>query len=203
MSPATYQRTDWMRLVWGVVIALALALALGLGFWLAGRTVVRTIQASTRAAVLAEGDTLLRVALAHGDSLRRVNDSLRIVAAHRDTVLIHTVERAKAEAAAPIPPATDTAALVAAVRSCRATLDTLVTDCERYRETATAALEAARQQHEADAARDAARAQQLAAITRSRDAALSQMAGRGKWQTFGRGVCAASVGLNVLQWRSR
>ncbi|GAB1345027.1 hypothetical protein [Gemmatimonas sp.] len=199
MTRATYQRRDWGRLVWGVVIALALGVAL----YIAGRATVRAIQEQERRAVLAEGDTLAKLALARGDSLRRVVDSLRIVTAHRDTIVVHTIERAKAETAKPLPPASDTAALVAAVRSCRATLDTLVTDCTRYRETATAALEAAKQQHEADSTRDAIRAQQLAAITRSRDAALTQIASRGRWHSFERGVCVASLATNYLQWRSR
>lgn len=199
MTPSTYQRRDWGRLAWGVAIAAALLL----GLWLAGRATVRAIQERERTAVLAEGDALLRVALAQGDSLRRQVDSLRIEAAHRDTVLVHTIERARSEAAQPVPPASDTAALVAAVRSCRATLDTLVTDCDAFRATANAALAAAQEQHAADSTRDAIRSQQLAAISRSRDAAQQQLAGRGHWQAFERGVCAASVVTNFLQWRTR
>ena len=195
----SYYRHSLPRLAWGVAIAAALLL----GLWLAGRASVRAIQERERTAVLAEGDALLKLALAEGDSLRRQVDSLRIEAAHRDTVLVHTIERARGEAAKPIPPASDTAALVAAVRSCRAALDTLVTDCDAFRATANAALATAQEQHAADSTRDAIRAQQLAAITRSRDAAQQQLAGRGKWQAFERGACAASVVTNYLQWRSR
>lgn len=193
-----YYRPAYTRLVWGLAIALALSVAL----WLAGRATVRAIREDERSAVLAEGDTLLKLALAQGDSLRRVGDSLRVEAAHRDTVLIHTIERAKAETAKPLPPASDTAALVAAVRSCRATLDTLASDCEAFRATANAALEAARAKSAAESARDAARAQQLAAITRSRDDAQAQLAGRSRGRAFERGVCVASLATNYLQWRS-
>jgi ABC-type phosphate transport system permease subunit len=42
-----------------------------------------------------------------------------------------------------------------------------------------------------------------AGITRSRDAALSQLASRGKLRAFERGVCLGSLATNYLQWRSR
>lgn len=182
------------RFVWGAAIAAALALAL----WAASRATVGAIRASERAAVLAEGDTLLRLALAQGDTLRRLADSLRIEAAHRDTILVHTIERVKGEAAKPIPPGTDTTALIAAVRSCRAALDTLVADCAQFREVATTALAKADTIQRRDSAAIAGLSLQLAVIRRADSLRATRETRAGKWRALERGVCAGSIAANVF-----
>jgi len=183
-----------MRFVWGLAIAFALLGAL----WLAGRATVRAIQERERTAVLAEGDTLLRLALAQGNALKREVDSLRIEAARRDTVLVHTIERVRTETAKPIPPGTDTTALIAAVRSCRATLDTLATDCEAFRAVATTALAKADTAKRADSSVIAALSLSLAAVRRADSAKAASLTRRSTWRTVERGVCAGSIAANIF-----
>lgn len=195
----SYYRPSPTRFVWGVGIALLLALAL----FFAARAASNAIREDERAGVLREGDALLQRALERGAELARERDSLARLVAKVDTVVIERVAKAKAEAAKPIPSATDTSALVTAVRSCRAQLDTLATDCAAFRRTATAALAKAAALHDADTAQLRVQAERAAAITRSRDAALTQLAGRTRWQAFERGVCVASGVANLIQWRAR
>lgn len=190
----SYYRRSYTPLIWGVVIALALAAALVF----AHRATVASAVAAERATVLREGETLFTLAQAHSEAIRRERDSLRAVVALVDTVLVHRLRTVRDTAWLPA----DTSPVVR-LAACRATLDTLATDCERFRATATAAFANADSLHRADST--AAHAQSIitAGVTRSRDAALSQLASRGKRQSFERGVCVASGLLNVLQWRAR
>jgi hypothetical protein len=199
MTRATYMRRDGTRVLWGVVIALALFA----GLWYAGTLTLRAAREDERRIVLAEGDSLQRLATARGDTLRRALDSLRRAVRKVDTVLVARIVQAKRDAQAPVPPATDTAALVTAVRRCRATLDTLATECEHFRATATAALTAADSLRRVQDESAKAYALITAGITRSRDAALAQLTSRGKVRAFERGVCLASLTANYFQWRSR
>lgn len=185
----SYYRRSYAPVVWGVVIALALAAALVF----AHRATVAVAVAAERAAVLADGASLLALSQAHSAAIRRERDSLRAVVARVDTVLVTRLRTVRDTAWLPA----DTSPVVR-LAACRATLDTLATECALFRASATLALAAADSLAvtQSDAAKAAA--WQLAAITRSRDAALSQLASRGKWRAFERGVCVASVGLNVF-----
>lgn len=193
MKP-TYYRPRYAPVIWGVVIALALAAALVF----AHRAAVASAVAAERATVLREGETLFRLAQAHSEAIRRERDSLRAVVARVDTVLVHRLRTVRDTAWLPA----DTSPVVR-LAACRAQLDSLATDCERFRATATAALANADSLHRADSVSAHAQSIITAGITRSRDAALSQLASRGKRQSFERGVCVASGLLNVLQWRAR
>ncbi len=199
MKP-TYYRPRYAPVVWGVVIALALAAALVF----AHRATVAVAVAAERAAVLADGASLLALSQAHSAAIRRERDSLRAVVARVDTVLVTRLRTVRDTAWLPdtiLPTSANRSAAV--MTACRAQLDTLATDCERFRVTATKALANADSLHRADSA--AAHAQSIitAGITRSRDAALSQLAARGKWRAFERGVCVASLATNYFQWRAR
>jgi hypothetical protein len=193
MTP-TYYRPRYAPVVWGVVIALSLAAALVF----AHRATVASAVAAERATVLREGETLFALSQAHSEAIRRERDSLRAVVARVDTVLVHRLRTVRDTAWLPA----DTSPVVR-VAACRATLDTLASECAQFRASATLALAAAESLAvtQSDAAKAAA--WQLAAITRSRDAALSQLAARGKWRAFERGVCVASLGANYFQWRFR
>ena len=184
-----YYRPRYAPVVWGVVIALALAAALVF----AHRATVAVAVAAERAAVLADGASLLALSQAHSAAIRRERDSLRAVVARVDTVLVTRLRTVRDTAWLPA----DTSPVVR-LAACRATLDTLASDCERFRVTASKALANADSLHRADSAAAHAQAIIAAGITRSRDAALSQLAARGKWRAFERGVCAASIGLNVF-----
>lgn len=192
-APRWYTGTpDWL---WPVVITLALAL----GCWFAGRATVRSIRQDERDKVLAEGDRL--VAVAQGVERARwqhVVDSLRKEAARLDTVLDTVFLRAKAETAKPIPPTKDTTALVAAVRSCRATLDTLAQSCASFRESATTALAKADTIQRRDSAAIAGLSLQLAVIRRADSTKAATLASRSRWRTLERGVCAGSVAFNAF-----
>ena len=185
----SYSRRAYAPVVWGVVIALALAAALVF----AHRATVAVAVAAERAAVLADGASLLALSQAHSAAIRRERDSLRAVVARVDTVLVHRLRTVRDTAWLPA----DTSPVVR-LAACRAQLDTVASDCDRFRRIVTSALANADSLHRADST--AAHAQSIitAGITRSRDAALSQLASRGKWRAFERGVCVASVGLNVF-----
>lgn len=142
MTPKTYMslRARLTPYAWWLVIALALAL----GCWFAGRATVTQIRQDERTRVLAEGERVASaISAAERAHWQHAVDSLRAAASAVDTVLDTVFLRAKAESRAPIPPASDTTALLASVRSCRATLDTLASTCAAFRATATAALAAA------------------------------------------------------------
>lgn len=194
MSAPRYYRTDVTRLVWGAVIALALAVAL----WFAGRATARAIRADERAAVLREGDVLLQLALARGDTLRRVADSLRLELGRVDTVLVERIRRVRDTAWLPA----DTAPRVR-LAACRATLDTLADACARFRAATALALAAADSVKRHDSSAFAGMAGQLAAVRRADSLKAEQLAGRGRRRSFAAGVCAASVAGNFLQWRAR
>ncbi|MCO4101064.1 MAG: hypothetical protein HEQ38_17055 [Gemmatimonas sp.] len=189
-----YMRPNYTRIVWGAVIALALLAAL---VW-AGVLTVRAIREDERRVVLLEGAALFAKASARTDALVRERDSLRVVVARVDTVLVSRLRTVRDTAWLPA----DTSAPVR-LAACRLALDSLATDCERYRVTATAALANADSLHRADSTAAHAQAIIAAGITRSRDAALTQLASHGKRRSFERGVCVASLATNYLQWRSR
>ena len=171
----SYYRRSYPPVLWGVVIALAIAAALVF----AHRSAVAAAVTAERAKVLGEGEALLRLSLAHSADLKRQADSLRAVVAHVDTVVVSRLRTVRDTAWLPA----DTSPVVR-LAACRAQLDTLATDCERFRATATAALANADDRHRADSTTLAAQSIITAGITRSRDAALSQLASRGKWQSF-------------------
>lgn len=189
-----YHRPAYARLVWGAVVALALALAL----WFAARATADAIRQDERQRVLTEGHELLEQALAEGQRLAGERDSLRVLVGQRDTLLIERIVQAKQEAALPIPPASDTSALVAAVRSCRATLDTLATECEAFRAMATAALAKADTSAQRDAAVMAGLTMQLAVIRRDDSTKAARAQRASKWRTVERGVCVGSLAANVF-----
>ena len=185
----SYYRRSYTPVLWGVVIALALAAALVF----AHRAAVAAAVAAERTKVLGEGEALLRLSLAHSAALKREADSLRAVVAHVDTVIVSRLRTVRDTAWLPA----DTSPVVR-LAACRAQLDTIATDCERFRATATAALANADSLRRADSTTLAAQSVITAGITRSRDAALSQLASHGKRRSFERGVCVASVGLNIF-----
>jgi hypothetical protein len=185
----SYYRRSYAPVVWGVVIALALAAALVF----AHRATVAVAVAAERAAVLADGASLLALSQAHSAAIRRERDSLRAVVARVDTVLVTRLRTVRDTAWLPADPSP-----VVRLAACRATLDTLASDCERFRVTASKALANADSLHRADSATAHAQSIITAGITRSRDAALSQLAARGRWRAFERGVCAAALGFNVF-----
>lgn len=190
----SYYRRSYTPVLWGVVIALAIAA----GLVFAHRAAVASAVAAERAKVLGEGEALLRLSLAHSADLKREADSLRVLVAHVDTVVVSRLRTVRDTAWLPA----DTSPVVR-LAACRAQLDTLATDCERFRATATAALANADSLRKAQDKAAEAQSVITAGITRSRDAALAQLASHGKRRAFERGVCVASVGLNVLQWRAR
>jgi hypothetical protein len=200
MTPASYVRRDWTRLVWGVVIALALLA----GLWYAGTLTLRAARDDERRIVLAEGDSLQQLATARGDTLRRALDSLRRAVRQVDTVLVSRLRTVRDTAWLPdtilLTPTNRSAAVMTA---CRAQLDTLASDCERFRATATTALATADSLHRADSSTVHAQSIITAGIARSRDAALKQLAARGTLRAFERGVCVASLATNYFQWRTR
>lgn len=149
-----YHRPAYLRLITLAAIALALLAALVTAAVLA----VRAIRADTRAAVLREGDALLQQSLAHARTLARERDSLRLVVAHVDTVLVTRIRRVRDTAWIPA----DTAPTVV-LGACRAELTALASACESYRSAATTALAHADTLRRADSTTITALQQQLAA----------------------------------------
>jgi len=190
----SYYRPSPTRLVWGVVIALALALAL----WFAWRATANAIRQDERAKVLTEGTALLREALEHGRRLAHERDSLAKRVADTDTVLVERIRRIRDTAWLPA----DTSPTVV-LRACRAQLDALATDCDAFRHAATTALAKADTSRRSDSTVIAGLSWQLAAIRRADSIKADQLAGRGRSRAFERGVCAASLATNYLQWRAR
>lgn len=190
--------TRWYRgtppWLWGMVVALALALAL----WLAGALTVGAIRAAERAKVMAEGETLTRLALARGDALARQNDSLRAVVAHVDTVLVERIRRVRDTAWLPA----DTAPVVV-LAACRAQLDTLATECDTIRRTATLALAQADTTRRRDSAAVAGLSLQLAAIRRADSVRASKQSRRSRLRLVTDGVCAGAVAGHLFQWSTR
>lgn len=201
MSTPRYLRRSWPTMAWGVVIALCIAGALVL----AGMLTVRGVERRTRLTVTADlqrtGDSLLRHARADIIALSQRVDSLRAVAAHRDTVWLHARTAARREATAPMPSATDTTALVAAVQQCRATLMSAVTACDSAQAAHAAVIDAQTARAARDSAALAALTVVTAGISRSRDAALTQLARTHHQRRLERSVCAVSVATNLIQWR--
>lgn len=182
--------------LWGVVIGLALLAALAWGGWLT----LSWARADERATVLREGDAITQLALARGDSLSRTVDSLRAATAQAETVLVVRTLRAKQEATAPVPASTDTAGLVSAVRSCRAQLDTLASDCDAFRETATTALAEATTVRRSDSSVIAGLSLQLASVRRADSVRASQQSRRSRLRLVTDGVCAGAVAGHLFQW---
>ncbi|MCA2992065.1 hypothetical protein [Gemmatimonas sp.] len=182
--------------LWGAVISLALLAALAWGGWLT----LSWARSDERRIVLTEGEAFTRLATQHADSLARVLDSTRRVVAQVETLVVERLVRARQEAAAPLPPATDTTALVAAVQSCRAQLDTLVTDCTAYRRAAATALAQADTIRRSDSTVLAGLSLQLAALRRADSARATQQSRRSRVRVVADGVCAAAVGTHLFQW---
>lgn len=190
----TYYRPAPTRLVWGVVMALLLAWAL----WLAGRATLAAVRDDERARVLAEGSALTRQALEHAQRLARERDSLAVLVAQRDTVLITRIKRVRDTAWLPA----DTTPAVRLV-ACRAQLDTLATACDTFRQAASVALAKADTSSRRDSAALAGLSLQLAAVRRADSLKAVQLAGGARRHAFERGACAAAIVGNVLQWRAR
>ena len=171
----TYYRPSPWRAAWGAVIALALAVALGL----AARATVDAIREDERAKVRTEGGALLRLALAHSRKLAFERDSLALLVAQRDTVLVTRIRTVRDTAWLPA----DTSPVVR-FAACRAELEELANACEQFRQAAVTALAKADTMTRRDAA----------AI-----AGLSlQLAGRSRWRNIAHGVCAGSLAANVF-----
>ena len=191
-TPRWYRGTPpWL---WGMVIALALALAL----WFAGWSTVGAIRAAERAKVMAEGETLTRLALARGDALARQNDSLRAVVAHVDTVLVERIRRVRDTAWLPA----DTAPRVR-LAACIAAVDSLATDCASFRRTAVAALAQADTTRRRDSAAVVGLSLQLAAIRRADSVRASKQSRRSRLRLVTDGVCAGAVAGHLFQWSTR
>jgi hypothetical protein len=187
-TPRWYRGTPpWL---WGVVVALALALAL----WLAGWSTVGAIRAAERAKVMAEGETLTRLALSRGDALARQNDSLRAVVAHVDTVLVERIRRVRDTAWLPA----DTAPRVR-LAACIAAVDSLATDCASFRRTAVAALAQADTTRRSDSAAVVGLSLQLAAIRRADSVRASASDRRSRWRQAAGAVCVGSVAAHFFR----
>jgi len=185
----SYYRPSPTRFVWGVVIACGLALAL----FFAARATSNAIREDERAAVLREGDALLQRALERGTELARERDSLARLVAQRDTVLVTRLRTIRDTAWLPA----DTSPVVR-LAACRAQLDSLASDCDRFRRTALAALAKADTSTRRDAAALAGLSVQLAAVRRADSIKATQLAGRSRWRTIERGVCVGSVAAHVF-----
>lgn len=185
----SYYRPSPVRVLWGVGIVLALALAL----WLMGRATVAAIRADERASVLRDGDALLAQALAYGAKLSRERDSLAALVAQRDTVLVTRIRHIRDTAWLPA----DTSPRVR-LAACRAQLDTLATDCDLFRRTATTALAKADTIQRRDAAALAGLSWQLAAVRRADSIKATQLSARSRWRSVERGVCAGSLAAHVF-----
>lgn len=185
----SYYRPSPARFVWGVVIALALAVAL----WFAGRATVTAIREAERAAVLREGDALLTHALQHSRTLARERDSLAAVVARVDTVLVTRIRRIRDTAWLPA----DTSPRVR-LAACRAQLDSLASDCDLFRRTATTALAKADTIQRRDAAALAGLSWQLAAVRRADSIKTVALSRQSRWRSIERGVCVGSVAAHVF-----
>jgi hypothetical protein len=185
----TYYRPSPWRAAWGAVIALALAVALGL----AARATVDAIRENERAKVRTEGGALLRLALEHSQRLAYERDSLALLVAQRDTVLVTRIRTIRDTAWLPA----DTSPVVR-LAACRAELDELATACEQFRRTAVTALAKADTMTRRDSAALAGLSLQLAAVRRADSLKAAQLAGRSRWRTIARGVCAGSLAANVF-----
>lgn len=188
----SYYRPGVTRALWAVGIALALALAC----WFAARATVAVIRADERAKVMQDGDALLRQTMAAAEWIARERDSLRAVVRGVDTVLVTRLRTVRDTSWMPA----DTSPVVR-LAACRLALDSLVTDCARFRETATAALAAADAEHAADSSAAVGMAQQLAAIRRADSIKTAGLATAGKWRWVERGACAGSVAANLFLMR--
>lgn len=142
--------------VQGAAVWLLVGAAFAVALWFVWRVEIGKAEARGRAAAVAEGEALW----AKRDSTwARTSDSLAALARRRDTVLVPRIARARAVAAAtvvladsaqpsgiagtlPLPSDTLPTAPAVALRACGAQLDSLATECERFREAATAALAA-------------------------------------------------------------
>lgn len=194
MTASRYYRGGATATLWGVVIALALALAL----WFAGRATVATIDATARveerAKVLAEGAALRDASLALAYRRWTVErDSLRALAALRDTVLVSRLRVVHDTTWLPAD-TTPTVRLFA----CRMQLDSLATACEAFRVTATRALAVADSQRTADTAITSALSVQLAAIRRADAEKAGKLASRNRWRTIERGVCGGALAFGIF-----
>ena len=187
-TPRWYKGTPpWL---WGVVISLALIASLAWGGWLT----LSWARADERRVVLAEGETLTRLALARGDALARQNDSLRAAVAHVDTVLVERIRRVRDTAWLPA----DTAPHVR-LAACIAVVDSLATECGTFRRTATLALAQADTTRRRDSAAVAGLSLQLAAIRRADSVRASQQSRRSRLRLVTDGVCVGSVAAHFFR----
>lgn len=186
----SYYRPPTERIVWGVVIALALALAL----LFASRGTAAAIRADERERVEQSAQQLLNEGRLERDRLLDEVDSLRSVVAHVDTVLRTRLVRVRDTAWLPA----DTSGPVR-LDACRAELDAVSTDCERFRVTATTALAAA------DTAAAQAHRERLALVRQiavARDAAEAQARAHqrhNQWRMVERGACVAAVAAHWIK----
>ncbi len=195
---------------WWLLAVLACACGVVLGV----RSGVRWIRADERRVVQQAADSSLRDARAASAAIAAERDTLRAQAVIRDSLLQVALAQGARVIRVPVPVVptslSDTTttrraldALSTALRTCRDTLDGVMTACEAVRQTAEAERDASARQHEADSTALAQQARVLIGIQRSRDDARAQLARRSRWQTAERTVCAVSLGANVFQWRSR
>ena len=124
---------------------------------------------------------------------QRRYDSLRVDTRRRDTVLVTRVRTVRELVAALPVQQADTA-----LRVCVAAVDTLATDCERFRVSATAALVAADSLHQADTTRIAAMALDRVLASDSIATAITQRNHRPSWtQALGVGAVLGGIGYII------
>lgn len=158
MSSPRYYRPSLAPLLWGVVVSGLVAAAL----FGAHVLTVRQERAAERRAVLAEGQQIVALERAAVAALVRERDSLRVVVARVDTVLLTRIRTVRDTAW--IPRDTNPVVRLAA---CRAQLDTLAITCDAFRRTATTALAKADTIARRDSAVIAGLSRQLVALRRA------------------------------------
>lgn len=188
----TYDRPRLAPVVVGVVLALALLLAL----WCAVRATITAIRTDERAAVLRAGEAILTQSLVTLRAVAHERDALRAVVRQRDTVLVTRLRTVRDTAWVPV----DTTPVVRDA-ACRAQLDTLASDCDAFRVSATAALASADTMRRRDSTVRSGLSVQLAGVRRADSTKAARLASRATWRTVERALCATSVVSNVLQWR--
>lgn len=194
MTRPRYYRARVTPVLWGVGVALAIAL----GLWFAHRQQMAWARADERARVLREGDALLQQALARGAALARERDSLRVLVAQVDTVLVTRLRTIRDTAWMPA----DTTPVVV-LAACRAQLDTLAQDCDTFRRAATTALAQADTIQRRDSAAIAGLSLQLAGIRRADSVRATQQARRARVRLATDAVCVGAVAAHLFQWSTR
>jgi hypothetical protein len=165
------------RFPWALAASLALVTALGLAAWHS----VGLIRQDERRRVLAEGTALTSLQLqAERSQWARERDSLAALVAQVDTVVRVRIRQVRDTLWLPA----DTSVSVR-YAACRATLDALATDCDRYRETTTAALQNAAAIQRTDSLAKEALTARAIALRDSLQHAQRETSRRPTWRLLG------------------